>query len=130
MSWRFPGRQWKSRVKALGGAHMAPPVELDAPIIPYPGAPAAWTYPSSSLSLTVGVPMTPLVPTITGGVPYTWHAENTAGFQTTLPTGISVNPETGVISGTPTTITPLRALLITSFSKGGATRFRLTITVS
>lgn len=130
MSWRFPGRQWRSRVRALGGAHMAPPLELGVDVIPYPGAPAAWTYPSSSLSLNVGVPMTPLAATVTSGAPYGWHVLNTGAYPTTLPAGLAIDSSTGTISGTPTTVTPTRDYLPTSLSEGGPTSRRLTIVVN
>jgi hypothetical protein len=67
--------------------------------IPYPGSHLTqFTYPSSSLALSVGVPMTPISPTI---LP--------AGAIVTLfemtprpPPGLTLNNGTGVLSGTPT----------------------------
>jgi hypothetical protein len=55
----------------------------------------------SSQSLTIGSPNTAYSATLTatGGVlPYTWSISSG-----TLPTGLTLNPTTGVISGTPTT---------------------------
>jgi hypothetical protein len=109
---------------------MAPPVDLNATIIPYPGPPAVWTYPSSSVSLTVGVPMTPLVPTIVSGVPYGWHVKNVADYPTTLPAGLVLDMLTGTLSGTPTLAQPARVYRITSGSKGGPTGWPLSITVT
>ena len=130
MTWRYPGRQWRSRIVALGGAHMAGPLELNAPIIPYPGPPALWTYPLSSLSLSVGVPMSALVATVTRGAPYDWQAFNTALFPQALPAGVALDPSTGTMSGTPTTPMAMRSYAIGTKSKGGPAYVTLTITVT
>ena len=124
MSYRRPGRQWRSRLSALGGAHMAGPLDLNAPVIPYPGPPASWSYGVDTLSLNVGVPMTPLTVTVLAGVPYGWFAH------TPLPAGLVVNGETGTLSGTPTVVAPSRGFLVASRSRGGAFYHQLRITVS
>jgi prepilin-type N-terminal cleavage/methylation domain-containing protein len=62
-----------------------------------------WTVPALTVGLTapaaakLGTPIAPITPTATGGIqPYvTWSAVN-------LPTGLSIDPATGTISGTPT----------------------------
>lgn len=130
MTWRFPGRQWFSRLSAMGGAHLAPPVDLDVATIPSQGDPAQWSYSSSSLALNVGVPMTPLVPTITSGAPYRWEVRNTGDYPVNLPGGLSIDPLSGTISGTPTTVGGPTTFRIVSASRGGSHAFALTITVA
>ena len=59
------------------------------------GAPSGLSYSSSNLSLSIGTAMTALSPTVTGTVTsYT--------VSPSLPSGLNLNSNTGVISGTPT----------------------------
>lgn len=46
-----------------------------------------------------------------------------------LPPGLSLNPQTGVISGTPTTVTPPVTYLITATNESGSSYFNLTLSV-
>jgi hypothetical protein len=64
-------------------------IVVNAPLVlNLPATPAAWT---------VGRAFPNVTPSATGGVtPYTWSA-------TGLPAGMTINPATGVVSGTPTT---------------------------
>jgi prepilin-type N-terminal cleavage/methylation domain-containing protein len=59
-----------------------------------------------------------------GTGPLTWSA-------TGLPAGLSINPSTGLISGTPTTVTPATDVTVTvtdKFGKAASTTFKWTIT--
>jgi large repetitive protein len=67
-----------------------------SPISPVTVAPSNLSYSSSTLNLTVGTAMTSLSPTVTGIV--TSYRVSPA-----LPSGLSLNSSTGVISGTPLT---------------------------
>ena len=57
--------------------------------------PANLVYPTNPAVYVVGVPITPNVPTIGGGVVFTCTAPS-------LPAGLSIHPTTCVLSGTPT----------------------------
>ncbi|MDP6856197.1 MAG: putative Ig domain-containing protein, partial [Candidatus Thalassarchaeaceae archaeon] len=80
-------------------------------------------YASDALTLTVGDLMTPHVPSNSGGDVVSWEVEPE------LPDGISINPTTGEVSGTPTT--PQTALIYTIWANntGGTTTYNLTLTI-
>lgn len=84
-------------------------------------APRALSYPSPQ-TYSVGTPLTPLLPTVTGTVTsYT--------VAPALPAGLSINLSNGKISGTPTTVTPAAGYVITAANSTGSTTFTLSITV-
>jgi hypothetical protein len=86
-----------------------------------PAAPSALSYPQSGL-LTVNVAMSPLSPTVTGTVTsYT--------VAPALPAGITINPGTGVISGTPLAVSPATSYLISAQNAGGAATFSMSLAV-
>lgn len=69
--------------------------------------PFAFTYGISyEMGLTVGQPMTSPAPTVTGlqaGDQLSFALAPASSVSMTLPAGITLNPNTGVLSGTPTT---------------------------
>ena len=77
--------------------------------------PAQVHYESATLELTIGQPMTPLVATTNaaGGQPVTFLVDPP------LPDGITLASDTGAVSGTPTTATPLQAHMVTVRNSGG-----------
>ena len=81
------------------------------------------SYNSSVLTLTVGVSMTPLESLSTGGVIASWEA------YPELPDGISIDPVTGHISGTPTTLQSPQSYTIWANNTGGTTTFELSISI-
>jgi hypothetical protein len=85
-------------------------------------APSALSY-SSPVTATVGTAITPLSPTVTGTV--TSYSVNPA-----LPTGLSLDTSSGVISGTPTASATKATYTITATNASGSTTFSLSITVS
>jgi hypothetical protein len=68
------------------------------------------------------VPITPLNPSVTGKV-------DTYTIDKALPDGLTLNPITGVISGTPTKAIPLTEYWVTATNTTGSARARLVITV-
>jgi uncharacterized protein (TIGR03118 family) len=95
-----------------GGAAYTPP--------PTP-APSGLTY-TSPVTTNVGTAMTALNPTVTGTV--TSYAVSPA-----LPAGLSISAATGVISGTPTTVTAQATYTVTGSNGGGSTTFPLLLKV-
>ena len=69
-----------------------------------------------------GFPITDNVPTVTGGVPTNFS------ITPALYTGLSLDPSTGVISGTPAQVYDRRSYTITVTGPGGATTHRVYIT--
>lgn len=96
----YPRRQWTSRLGWFSGKATPDNWEDAAPSIPYAGSHlTAFTYPSSTLNLTVGSPLATQTPTVlpAGAVVRYYGLVNQ-----TLPPGLSLNATTGALSGTPT----------------------------
>jgi len=70
----------------------------------------------------VGKPIDPVQPTVTGTV-------TLYGVSPALPSGLSLSPTTGVISGTPLASSPATAYAITASNSGGTARASLTLAV-
>jgi hypothetical protein len=84
-------------------------------------APSALSYPSPQTYQT-GVAISPINPTVQGHV-------TSYGVAPSLPAGLSLDPATGQISGTPTLPQATNTYLITASNSGGSTTFNLTLTV-
>ena len=88
------------------------------------------TYATNNL-LTLNKAITPIHPQIQGGYvpPGVWYNE-AYGYSIlpALPAGLSLNPVTGVISGTPTALSPLREYTI-KLNQEGAQLARFTLSV-
>jgi Putative Ig domain len=83
--------------------------------------PTALSYPSPQI-FVVGRAITPLVPTVTGSV-------TQYSVQPALPAGLSLNAQSGQVSGTPSAVTPVAAYLIAAANGSGQTSFALQVTV-
>jgi len=81
------------------------------------------TFPSNSLSLTVGQAMSPLLPSSDGGEVVSWEIEPA------LPDGLGMDSVTGEISGTPTTPQSTESYTIWANNTGGSMTQTLTITI-
>ncbi len=91
---------------------------------PPPGAvapPGALSYPSP-LVLTVGVPVAPITPSITG-VATSWQVTPA------LPMGLALDAGNGRITGTPAAASATATYVVTAANAAGSTSFALTITV-
>ncbi|MEO7309316.1 MAG: putative Ig domain-containing protein [Chitinophagaceae bacterium] len=88
------------------------------------------TYPTNNL-LTLNRAITPLRPQIQGGYvpPEVWYNE-VYGYSIApaLPAGLLLDPVTGIISGTPTVVSPLKTYTIT-LNQDGAQPARFTLSV-
>ena len=90
-------------------------VNAQAPVISY--SPATNIY-------TVGTTITSLTPTNTGG------AAASYSIATPLPAGLSFDTSTGVISGTPTAVSPVTNYIITATNASGSSSFTETLSVN
>jgi hypothetical protein len=89
---------------------------------PGQAAPSALSY-ASPQKYTVGTAIASLSPTVTGTV----TSYSTAP---SLPSGLSINSQTGEITGTPTAATAAVTIVITAANGAGSTSFDLMISVS
>ena len=90
-----------------GGSSSGPPPP------PPPPPPSALSYPAAP-AFAVATAITPLTPAVTGSV--TSYSVSPA-----LPTGLTLNGTTGVISGTPTVITAKTTYTVTASNPSGST---------
>jgi hypothetical protein len=85
-------------------------------------APTGLSYSSSSINGTVGAAIASLSPTVTGsGITYS--------IDPALPSGLLLNPTTGVVSGTPLVPSASAIYTVTATNVGGSTTTGLTIEV-
>ncbi|RZJ67917.1 MAG: T9SS type A sorting domain-containing protein [Flavobacterium sp.] len=85
-------------------------------------APTALSYTSPN-TYSANAAITPLIPTVTGsGITYS--------VSPSLPAGLSIDPATGIISGTPTTTTPIATYTVTATNSGGSVSFDVIITIT
>ena len=88
-------------------------------------APSSISYPGSPYTFTKNSPVSGATPNNAGGVPTSWTI--TAGV---IPSGLSINPTTGEITGTPTTVTPSTVTLtIEATNSAGTTSTTVDINV-
>lgn len=97
-------------------------VTAPSPISLVTVAPSNLSYSSNTLNLTVGTAMTSISPTVTGTV--TSYSVSPA-----LPSGLSLNSSTGVISGTPTSVQSAISYVITASNTGGNSTFLIQLII-
>jgi hypothetical protein len=74
-----------------GGGETTADLYITTPL----GPPLTLGYANATQVATVGTPITSMLPTVTGGTVSTWEVSPA------LPQGLTMDPDTGVISGTP-----------------------------
>ena len=86
--------------------------------------PTGLTYSQNPAVYTVGVPVSPNLPSSGGGA--------ITGYAVTpdLPSGLSLDPVTGVVGGTPLAVTPQATYTVTGSNPAGSTTVGLVLTVS
>src|SRR5690606_8178040 len=85
--------------------------------------PPGWLSYTSPNTFTVGTAITPLVPFIHG-------TADEFSVSPALPSGLTLNTTTGVISGTPATVTTTATYTVTASNTGGSVSFGIVITVN
>jgi N-acetylneuraminic acid mutarotase len=85
--------------------------------------PAGLTYTTNPVTVTKGLAMTPDQPSSTGGPILSY------GVSPALPTGLSLDPATGIVSGTPAAITPSATYVVTATNTGGSATANLILAV-
>jgi len=86
--------------------------------------PSGLTYSTSPAVYSIGMPIAPNRPTTTGGAPTVY---NVSPY---LPTGLSLDDRTGIISGTPMAVAATAGYTVTASNPSGHTAATLTITVN
>jgi hypothetical protein len=104
---------------ASGTPQTAPTVFFSNVSLP---PPSGLSYTPSSASGTVGTAIGSLTPTVTGTV-------TSYAVSPTLPVGLSISTSTGVISGTPTTVSASASYTVTAANGTGSTTATVTIEV-
>jgi len=94
-----------------------------------PPAPPVITYPTPE-AYPRNTPIPPLVPnTSAGGAPSATATSAAYTIDKPLPFGLILDPSTGIISGTPTVISPPTDYIITAHNDGGSGDFTIGIAV-
>jgi YVTN family beta-propeller protein len=89
-----------------------------------PQPPSALSYTTSTAVYIVGTAIAPDTPTSTGGAVASYNVSPG------LPAGLSLSSSTGIISGTPTTVTATAGYTVTASNSFGSATATLTITVN
>lgn len=93
-----------------------------------PPPPPRITYPTPDI-YTRYTAIIPLVPTNTDGAASSTSTSPAYTIDKALPAGLTLDPTTGIISGTPTAISPATDYNITAHNAGGTNTFTVKITV-
>jgi glucose/arabinose dehydrogenase len=88
--------------------------------------PAGLAYPAAAVSWRAGVPLPAFPGTVSGG----WPAEFAFEVSPALPQGISLDPATGALSGTPSADAPAADYLVTASNLHGAASATVRIEVA
>ncbi|NDE18628.1 hypothetical protein EBZ80_27370, partial [bacterium] len=86
--------------------------------------PAGLSYSPSAIIGTVGQSISPLAPTVGGGTVTAYSVSPD------LPSGLSINPSTGTISGTPSSVSSSASYTVTASNADGSTTASVSVTVN
>ena len=112
---------WNVQVASSGGSDTA--ILLIYVSAPGPNPPSALTYSSNSATYIAGTAINSNTPTSSGGTVVSY------AVSPALPAGLTLSLTTGVISGTPTTVTPTASYTVTATNTDGFTTALLSIAV-
>ena len=87
-------------------------------------APSSLAYATSPATYTKGTAIAPNAPTSTGGAVVSY------AVTPALPAGLSLDPTTGVLSGTPTAVAATASYTVTATNSGGSTTASVSLTVN
>ncbi len=120
------GTAYQFTVSATNAVGTGPASQPSAPVTPTSsvGLPTGLAYATNPASYTVGVAIPPDIPSSSGGAPSSY------AVSPALPTGLVLDPLTGVISGTPGAPVASAAYQVTASNGAGSASVSLTITVS
>lgn len=96
-------------------------VSLSLAVVAVP--PSALLYATNPANYTQGVAITPNLPMVGGGTVISYSV------MPSLPAGLSLDPTSGVISGTPTTLAGVGMYTVTATNSGGSTAVTLVLAV-
>lgn len=88
-----------------------------------PVSPPIISYTPSTNIYTVGMAISNLIPSSSGGIPVSYS------ISPSLPAGLNLNTSTGIISGTPTTTSASTNYTVTATNTGGSGNASLTLSV-
>jgi hypothetical protein len=117
------GTSYTFTVSAINDVGESPPSSPSNAVTPI-AAPSDLAYASNPATYVVGEEITPNVPSQTGG------AVATYSVAPGLPSGLTLDPMTGVISGTPSAITSSTGYTVTATNTSGSASITLSITVN
>ncbi|HLO65413.1 MAG TPA: putative Ig domain-containing protein [Holophaga sp.] len=116
------GRWWRAAA-AVGLAFLVGCGGAQDGAGPKGNPPSGLVYATAKLSGTVGLPVSPDVPSVTGTV-------TLYSVTPSLPSGLSLAPATGVVSGTPTAASPLATYTVKAQNSHGSTTASLAILIT
>ena len=93
-------------------------------------APSVVPYQSSPIVYNIGLPITPDCPDATKNINTLANPIEVYAVKGSLPAGLSLDPVTGCISGTPTVSGPMQNYLITESNSGGAVMTSLSMRIN
>lgn len=111
----------QSYVVVARGSGGETPTDLSIAVQDAP--PRSLSYAIAAAAVSVGMPLVPNCPTVTGGVATRFTVDPS------LPPGISLDAESGIVSGTPMVGSPLRTYRVTAENAAGSATAQWSLTV-
>ena len=117
-----PNLAQSSKEYTLTASNSGGSVTFKLSIVILPIAPSNLSYQSNSITVKLGTPLSPLIPSINGDA-------TTYSISPTFNNGLNINATTGIISGTPTFTQSIKNYIITASNSGGSTNFTISILI-